>query len=160
MHAGQYSSDKTNAGSTNSKQTSIDAPFSVASIRPKSEQMAETIFQPRKIGGKSAEISRTILCDKSALIIKMLWMLWQNSMVSSNMILVCIKINAMFEYKLDKIGSAVSKHNANIINVLRSQPENPKKLAESGCSRFWCKQRKNSIEQIKQHRCKIWKQMQ
>ena len=35
------------------------------------KRLAETICQPRKIGGKSAQISTTRFCDKSAFIIKM-----------------------------------------------------------------------------------------
>ena len=38
----------------------------------KAEKLAGTIWQPRKIGGKSVQILTTRFCDKRALIIKML----------------------------------------------------------------------------------------
>ena len=36
----------------------------------KAEKLAGTIWQPRKIGGKSKEILSTKFCDKRALVIK------------------------------------------------------------------------------------------
>ena len=37
----------------------------------KAKHLAETTFQPRKIGGKSAEIKTKTFCGKSALIVRM-----------------------------------------------------------------------------------------